>query len=128
MDTALRPRWSALRDPLLVIALTPVIPQVLGSIFNIWYNLQVVDPLLRAAGLRDRFISTVIVWNAIAFPAAIAIWVRLVFSLRPVFRRLLRDEVIPTEELDAARRRLVNLPWSGAIISAVTWLLCIPYF
>src|ERR1700737_2396716 len=128
MDTALRRPRPGLRDPLLVIALPPVIPQVLGSIFNIWYNLQVVDPLLRAAGLRDRFVSTVIVWNAIAFPTAIVIWVRLVFSLRPVFRRLLRDEVIPMEELDAARRRLVNLPWSGAIISAVAWLLCIPVF
>ena len=128
MDTALRRPQPGLRDPLLVIALTPVIPQVLGSIFNIWYNLQVVDPLLRAAGLRDRFVSTVIVWNAIAFPTAIVIWVGLVFSLRPVFRRLLRDEVIPMEELDAARRRLVNLPWSGAIISAVAWLLCIPVF
>ena len=87
MDTALRRPQPGLRDPLLVIALTPVIPQVLGSIFNIWYNLQVVDPLLRAAGLRDRFVSTVIVWNAIAFPTAIVIWVGLVFSLRPIFRR-----------------------------------------
>ncbi len=128
MDTALTPRRFAPRNPLLVVALTPVIPQVLGSTFNIWYNLEVVDPLLRAAGLRDRFISTVIVWNAIAFPAAIAVWVRLVFSLQPVFRRLLRDEVVPTEKLDAARRRLIHLPWSGAIISAVAWLLCIPVF
>jgi adenylate cyclase len=128
MDTALKHARPALRHPLTIIALTPLIPQVLGSIFNIWYNLAIVDPLLRAAGLRDRFISTVIVWNAIAFPVAIIIWVWLVFSLRSVFHRLLRGEIVPTEELDSVRRRLVNLPWSGAAISAVAWLLCIPVF
>ncbi len=128
MDAALKPLRPTVRNPLLLTALTPVIPQILGSIFNIWYNLEIVDPLLRAAGLRERFVSTMIVWNAIAFPAAVLIWLRLVFSLRPVFRRLLRDEIIPAEELDSARRRLVNLPWSGAIISAVAWFLCIPVF
>jgi adenylate cyclase len=128
MDTALKDARPAFRNPLVLIALTPLIPQILGSIFNIWYNLVIVDPLLRAAGLHRRFIETVIVWNAIAFPIAIFIWVWLVSSLRPVFRRLLRGEAIPADKLDAARRRLVNLPWSGAIISAVAWLLCIPVF
>jgi hypothetical protein len=67
MDAALKSMRLAVRDPLLVIAVTPVIPHILGSVFNIWYNLEIVDPLLRAAGLRERFISTVIVWNAFAF-------------------------------------------------------------
>ncbi len=82
MDAALKSMRPAVRNPLLLTALTPVIPQILGSIFNIWYNLEIVDPLLRAAGLRERFVSTVIVWNAIAFPAAVLIWLRLVFSTR----------------------------------------------
>jgi adenylate cyclase len=128
MDTALGTARPAVRNPLLIVALTPVIPQILGSIFNVWYNLVIVDPLLRAAHLHERFVNTVIVWNAIVFPVAIVIWVWLVFSLRPVFRRLLRGEPVPDRELDSTRRRLVNLPWSGALISAVAWFLCIPVF
>src|SRR5205823_5862146 len=79
-------------------------------------------------GLRDRFINTVIVWNAVAYPIAVAIWLRLIFSLRPAFRQLLRGETIAPERLDLFRRRLVNLPWLGAAISSIAWLLCIPVF
>src|SRR5262249_52098294 len=78
--------------------------------------------------LRQRFISTVVGWNAIIYPVAAGVWLRLIVSLRPAFRRLLRDEPIPADELDAARRRLINLPWSGAIISFAAWLLGIPVF
>jgi len=60
------------RHALMVTALAPVIPHILGSVFNIWYNMVIIDPLLRATGLRDRFISTVIVWNAVAYPIAVA--------------------------------------------------------
>ena len=116
------------RHALMVTALAPVIPHILGSVFNIWYNMVIIDPLLRATGLRDRFISTVIVWNAVAYPIAVAIWLRLIFSLRPAFRQLLRGETIAPERLDLFRRRLVNLPWSGAVISSIAWLLCIPVF
>src|SRR6266550_4447574 len=66
MDAALK------RHPLLVTALAPVIPHLLGSAFNIWYNMTVVDPLLIAAGLKQRFIETVIVWKAIAFLVSLA--------------------------------------------------------
>ncbi len=121
MDAALKPGQSVFRHPLLVIALAPLIPQLLGSIFNIWYNLEIVDPLLVAAGLRERFISTTIVWNLIAYPVAIFIWARRVLSVQPAFRRLLRNEETAPDELDRARRRLVNLPWYGAAVSATGW-------
>jgi adenylate cyclase len=128
MDAALNQAPPPVRHPLLVTALAPVVPHVLGSIFNIWYNMIIIDPLLGAAGLRERFVSTVIVWNAIVYPLAVGIWIRLILSLRNPFRRLLRAETIPDEQLDAIRRRVVNLPWYNAIISAIAWLLCIPVF
>jgi adenylate cyclase len=130
MDAALNE--DKMRPPrchaLMVTALAPVIPHILGSVFNVWYNMVIIDPLIRATGLRDRFISTVIVWNAVAYPIAVAIWLRLIFSLRPAFRQLLRGGTIAPERLDLLRRRLVNLPWSGAVISSIAWLLCIPVF
>src|SRR5437762_13275950 len=94
MDAALK------RHPLLVTALAPVIPHLLGSAFNIWYNMTVVDPLLIAAGLKQRFIDTVIVWNPIAYLAAVAIWTYLILSLRPAFQRLRRAENVPADQLN----------------------------
>ena len=116
------------RSALLVLALSPLLPQFLGSIFNIWYNMVMIDPLLRTAGLRDRFISTVIFWNALVYPVALAVWLRWVYSLRPAFRQLLRGETVPPERLDSLRRRLVHLPWFIAFLSGAAWLLGIPVF
>ena len=85
MDAALN--QHEMRPPrryaLIVTALAPVIPHILGSVFNVWYNMVIIDPLIRATGLRDRFISTVIVWNAVAYPIAVAIWLRLIFLVAP---------------------------------------------
>ncbi|OLE97777.1 MAG: hypothetical protein AUG75_04150, partial [Cyanobacteria bacterium 13_1_20CM_4_61_6] len=82
-----------------------------------------IDPLLRTAGLRERFISTVIVWNAIAYPAAVAVWLWLILSLRPTYRELARGAQISAERLDPIRRRLVHLPWYGAAISGLAWFV-----
>jgi len=116
MDVALK------RHPLLVTALAPLVPHLLGSAFNIWYNMTVIDPLLIAAGLKERFIATVIVWNVCAYPAGVAIWLWLILSLRPAYQRLRRGENVPADELDHVRRRLVHLPWYGAAISGLAWL------
>jgi adenylate cyclase len=117
MDAALK------RHPLLVTALAPLIPHLVGSAFNIWYNMTVIDPLLIAAGLKQRFIATTIVWNSIAYPAAVAIWIWLISSIRSVFVRLQNNETIVAIELDRVRRRLVHLPWSGAAISGAAWFM-----
>ena len=53
MNDELPPR--ARRFGLLVTALAPVIPQVLGSAFNIWYNAIIIAPLLVTEELRHRF-------------------------------------------------------------------------
>lgn len=128
MDTPLnaaareRRTWFAL----LITALAPVIPQVLGSWFNIWYNTEVVSPLLGTPELKHRFASAVILYNAIAFPLASFIWLRLVFSLRPTFRQLCAGQTPDPDRLAVMRRRVIHLPWWGAIISGAGWLLCIP--
>ncbi|HEV3409766.1 MAG TPA: adenylate/guanylate cyclase domain-containing protein [Chthoniobacterales bacterium] len=116
------------RYALIVTALAPLVPQLLGCAFNIWYNLTIIDPLLRAAGLRDRFVTTIYWYNAIAYTLAVGTWVWWVFSLRPAFRDLYRGERVPEAELERARRRLVHLPWVGATISAVAWLSAGPAF
>jgi adenylate cyclase len=115
------------RRALLVTVLAPVVPQILGSAFNIWYNAVVIDPLLTPA-LRRRFFETVIAYNAIVYPAAVAAWLWLVFSLRPEFRALLRGNTVAPERLDFVRHRVIHLPWLGSVVSGAAWLLCIPVF
>ena len=117
MDAALK------RYPVLVTALAPLIPHLVGSAFNIWYNMTVIDPLLVAAGLKQRFITMVIVWNSIAYPGAVALWLWLILSLRPAFVRLRHKQDVPAEQLDRVRRRLVHLPWYGAAISGGAWFI-----
>lgn len=126
MDAAVttpKPRYD-----LLVTALSPVIPQIVGSAFNIPYNTFIVVPLLGTEALRARFFDTVIAYNLIAYPIAVAAWLWIVYSLRPSYRALLTGETVAAHTLDSARRRVIHLPWSGAIVSGLGWLSCIPVF
>jgi adenylate cyclase len=128
VDVALKPNWERKRHALLLTALAPLIPQLLGSLFNIWYNTVVIDPLLGGGALRQRFFQTIIVYNVLAYPAGVALWLCNVFSLRSVFERLRAGFPIEEETLARARRRLIHLPWLAAMISGAAWLLCIPVF
>lgn len=125
MDTALR---VPPRRALLITALAPVVPQLLGSAFNIWYNLTVVEPLLGTDALRSRFLQTCVVYNAIVYPIAMFLWLQQVFSLGPVVRKLAAGLPPETAPLARARRRLINLPWRIAEISGAAWFLCVPVF
>lgn len=122
------PEARRLKYALLVTALAPLLPQLLGSAFNIWYNIVIVDPLLTTPALRERFVETVVVYNSLCYPIAIYLWLRLVYSLRPALTRIERGEAIPDYMLQAARRRVIRLPFLGAIICGLGWLLCIPVF
>jgi len=113
---------------LLLVALAPVVPQLLGSAFNIWYNVAVIGPLLATTALTHRFFLTVIIYNGVIYPIGIWLWLKCVFSLRLVFDKLRRGSMIDSKTLARARRRVVHLPWFAATISAVAWLLCVPVF
>jgi adenylate cyclase len=120
------------RYGLLLTALGPVVPQILGSAFNIWYNATVIEPMFTPA-LRQRFFATVIVYNAVVYPIGVYLWLKRIFSFRDLFHQL---EAEPSgdpdesglQELTQARRRLIHLPWFAAAICGVAWFLCIPVF
>ncbi len=118
--------WT--RHALLLTALAPVVPQLLGSVFNIWYNAVIIDPLLSATALKQRFFQTVLLYNVFIYPAGVALWLWNVFSLRQVLQRLRAGLPVEVSALTKARRRLIHLPWSVALISGAAWLLCIPVF
>jgi adenylate cyclase len=109
------------RYGLLLTALAPLVPQILGSAFNIWYNATVVEPMFTPA-LRQRFFATVILYNAVVYPIGVYLWLKRIFSFRHLLRRLSevksarRGERVPelgvasSESLTQARRRLIHLP------------------
>ena len=122
---ALRARYG-----LLLTALAPVIPQILGSAFNIWYNATVIEPMFTPA-LRQRFFATVVVYNAVVYPIGVYLWLKRIFSFRDLLHRLQTeagDQRPPLHELTQARRRLIHLPWFAAAICGLAWFLCIPVF
>ena len=129
MDDPVSDKLGAVRRRgLLVTACAPIVPQLLGSAFNIWYNATMIEPMLEPLGLEPRFIATVLIYNLLVYPLCIAIWAVAIGSLRPHFHRLARGETVESAALTRARRRVVNLPWLGTGVSAVAWLLCIPVF
>ena len=128
MDSALIPNSPLLRRGLIVTALAPLVPQIIGSWFNIWYNRVIVNPLLGSDALKQRFADTVLDYNLLVYPVAVAVWLGVVFSLRQPLRALLAGQTVADGELDRARRRVIHLPWSGALVSGAAWLLCIPVF
>src|SRR5215475_9727507 len=128
MDTAEKLTPARKRYGLLLTALAPVVPQILGSAFNIWYNTTVIRPLLVSPELKQRFYETVIAYNLVVYPIGVVLWLRRIFSFRELFHRLAEGSDIDSSSLVRARRRLIHLPWFAAAICGVAWFLCIPVF
>jgi adenylate cyclase len=116
------------RYALLITALAPVIPQIIGTAFNIWYNSTVIQPLLTSAALKQRFFETIVIYNAVVYPIGFSLWLKRILSFRGLFHELRSGSTSDSRSLKQARRRLIHLPWFGAAIGVVAWFLCIPVF
>jgi adenylate cyclase len=116
------------RNALLITALAPVIPQIIGTAFNIWYNSTVIQPLLTSAALKQRFFETIVIYNAVVYPIGLWLWLKRILSFRGLFHELRSGSTSDSRSLEQARRRLIHLPWFGAAIGVVAWFLCIPVF
>ncbi len=115
---------------LILTALAPLVPQILGSAFNIWYNATVIEPMLTPV-LRQRFFATVVVYNAVVYPVGVYLWLRRICSFREVLHGLqtrATGQKLTSQNLTQARRRLIHLPWFAAAICGVAWFVCIPVF
>ena len=119
-------RWAE-RHSLLLVGGAPAIANVIGSAFNIWYNLTHVQPLL-SDDQHARLAHTISAFNVVVYPAAAVIWLWIVLRLHRPLQRLLRREAIEEDGLWRARRRAINLPWWMTGICSVAWLVCIPVF
>ncbi|MDX2240191.1 MAG: adenylate/guanylate cyclase domain-containing protein [Leptolyngbyaceae cyanobacterium bins.302] len=105
----------------------PILAQLLGSLFNIWYNFTYVQPLLSAAQLAV-FWKTVAIYNPIAYLAGFTLWLWVTLSLINPCQRVMAQQAIAPQTLLKAQQRVINLPWWGMAIAGGLWLFCIPVF
>ncbi len=115
------------RRALLWIGLLFVLAQLVGSAFNIWYNLLHIEPLLTPSQHR-RFAISIFWVNALLYPAAILVGARILASVLPVLRTFAAGETPDQAALDWARARCINFPWYGLALAGTCWLSCIPLF
>ncbi|MEM9351863.1 MAG: adenylate/guanylate cyclase domain-containing protein [Planctomycetota bacterium] len=123
-----RRQWSWYhRHALLLVGVSPILANIIGSVFNILYNKTQTDPLLSAAQ-QDRFYDCWTVFNVLIYPAAVLAWVLPIWWLRGSHRKLI-DGIRPHQDvLQRAQRYVVNLPWWIFSIASAAWLLCVPVF
>lgn len=114
-----------------LVGALPVLPQLLVSAFNIWYNLTHIYPLLTATQL-EAFLKTVQVFNAVVYPLGLLAWLYVLTTLWQGIRRSLihQPTAAPSgvHPLEKVRRRTVNLPWWAIVIVASGNLLGLPVF
>ena len=110
-----------------ITVFAPLLPNILGSVFNVWYNVTNIQPLLSENQL-SRFLNVVAVYNAVIYPTLIFFYVRWMFSMRESYRKLLAGETVLEDRLKQDQRKAINSPWAIASIGCVGWFLCIPVF
>lgn len=127
-DPSNRRRWTFWqRHGLLLVWISPITANLIGSVFNITYNHMQIEPLLSEAQLQ-RFQSCWQVFNLVIYPVAVVALVIPLLWLRPIHRALLRGEPVEPQRMQQSQRYVVNLPWWFLAVVAVGWLTCIPVF
>ncbi len=115
------------RRGLMVTIVSSLLPNLVGSVFNIWYNFSNIKPLL-TENQMDRFLNAVTVYNLIVYPVlvtGVVFWAKSIGRTRD---RLIAGDAVWPDELRRAQRKVINLPWGLVIISCIGWFLCIPVF
>lgn len=108
-----------------VIAAAPLGATVLGSLFNIWYNITQVDPLLTTEQ-RTLFDQAIMLYNGLAYPILVFLWLGAIWPVHRVFKTMLHGGKVSPELLSRAQKRAINLPWFLGAVLALGWVLCAP--
>jgi hypothetical protein len=112
---------ATLRHPVLVGLVLMFVPQLLGSIVNISYNsLRIVVNLTPEQ--QTTFVHLILVYNALVYPLAIWIVLRLMAPVVRVWRQLNGPDIPDDAEVARVRRLVLRLPAWTVILSCLGWL------
>ncbi len=127
-DTQNRRRWSFIeRHGLLLVCISPILANLIGSVFNVLYNSTQIWPLLTLAQ-QERFEACWQIYNVCVYPLAVICFLIPLLYLRPTHRALLRGEPVDPVRLEKSQRLVINLPWWFLAVPVLGWLTCIPVF
>ena len=101
---------------LVIVFLSMTVSQLVGSAFNIAYNIFHLEPLLSKEQV-EQFEKWVAIYNLSVYPPLVVLWAYVVFSLR---------KILPAERLLAQQRRVIHLPMWASAIAFVGWIMTIP--
>jgi len=110
-----------LRYPFLMAIVLMLLPQVLGSVVNIWYNsLRIVDRLTPEQ--QSVFPRIVLLYNVLIYPLCVGLLFREVLAVFRAWRRLSGPGPMTGTEVEEARRRALRLPLWVIGMSCLGWL------
>lgn len=109
------------RNPVLMLVLLAVVPQLLGSAVNITYNaVRIVAELNDAQ--RAAFKDLVVAYNLVFYPLGTwLVWRQIAFLVRSLRHR--RDRYMPDpDSMATLRRRVLQTPYVLVLATTVGWL------
>ena len=132
-----RQRWSPLRwledfarrCPFLALFLVMIVSNLFGSVFNVFYNVNlIVDRHMDERQRRVFWDVAAPVYNAIAYPACVGAMVWLLWPLMRCKGRMRRGQVVDPDFLARCRRRVVALPIWQMVVNSAGWIPGAVYF
>jgi adenylate cyclase len=115
---ALADRW-----PFLSLFLVALLSNLVGSVFNLLYNHQLIEGFTtRTAAQKEAFWVTVFLYNGLAWPLCLGLWVYLQVPLFRCRRDLRAGRDVAPDRLNNCRRLLVSLPFYQVCINGLGWL------
>lgn len=118
-------RRIACNSPIVVSILLTLLPNLVGAVFNFFYNLSEVRAHVPEA--VPQFMQVQRVINAVAFPVGIAVGSWLVLSVARTVRTP-HPEQLSATQLQDKRRRCLKLGWLVGGLSLSLWLLAAPAY
>lgn len=109
------------RHPLRWVIVFSLVPQFLGSLFNISYNATQILGKLEEQQMAV-FQKVVLGYNAVVYPLAIAAGLAILLPLHRVWQELQSNKRVSQAKLDWARRRSLRLPMWLLAVAAMGWL------
>jgi adenylate cyclase len=116
--------WTvAMRFPFVTLFLIVFLSNVLGSLFNFFYNTQLIVDCCMDDQQKAVFWEIASpLYNVVAYPAGVGLTIWLIWPLMRCRKLLRAGRSVSPSQLELCRRRLVNLPFYQVCINFVGWL------